>query len=220
MKAKGIVYVLTNPAMKDIVKIGKTTRKVDIRITELYKTGVPLPFECAYAAHVKDEIKAERALHQAFAPYRINNKREFFKVDSQQVIALLKYMELKEEIQKSEPNATSKINSEKQRAKRQRLKRFTFSDLGIPNHSCLTFGDKETTCIAWDHGFQPMVRLTKSSNNKSVDWKKGGFTLHALTRKLLGMNKSIKPFKYWQYEGKSLEELMENSSIFNQASSS
>ncbi|MFT7387743.1 MAG: hypothetical protein ACI8VC_000984 [Candidatus Endobugula sp.] len=41
----GIVYVLTNPAMPGIVKIGKTSRdSVDARLNELYSTGVPVPF--------------------------------------------------------------------------------------------------------------------------------------------------------------------------------
>ena len=45
-----IVYVLTNPAMPGIVKIGMTEREdVQRRMTELYSTGVPLPFECVIA---------------------------------------------------------------------------------------------------------------------------------------------------------------------------
>lgn len=48
---EGIVYVLKNPAMPGLVKIGITTRaEVHIRMTELYTTGVPLPFECSFAA--------------------------------------------------------------------------------------------------------------------------------------------------------------------------
>lgn len=49
----GIVYVLTNPAMPGLVKIGQTKRdKMDARLKELYGTGVPLPFECQYACRV------------------------------------------------------------------------------------------------------------------------------------------------------------------------
>ena len=55
-----IVYVLTNPSMPGIVKIGKTTREVGARLDELYSTGVPLPFECDYAARVSDESKVEQ----------------------------------------------------------------------------------------------------------------------------------------------------------------
>lgn len=50
----GIVYVLTNPAMPGLVKIGMTTRdNLDARMRELYGTGVPVPFECKYACKVK-----------------------------------------------------------------------------------------------------------------------------------------------------------------------
>ena len=45
-----IVYALTNPAMPGIVKIGMTDRDdVKRRMSDLYTTGVPLPFECAVA---------------------------------------------------------------------------------------------------------------------------------------------------------------------------
>ena len=50
--SEGIVYVLTNPAMPGMVKIGKTGREVEARLNDLYTTGVPLPFECAYAGRV------------------------------------------------------------------------------------------------------------------------------------------------------------------------
>ena len=50
---EGSVYVLTNPAMPNMVKIGKTTRDVELRLADLYSTGVPLLFECEYAAKVK-----------------------------------------------------------------------------------------------------------------------------------------------------------------------
>lgn len=43
---KGYVYILTNPSFKeDWIKIGKSSRPVDIRSKELDNTAVPLPFE-------------------------------------------------------------------------------------------------------------------------------------------------------------------------------
>ena len=43
----GIVYVLTNPAMEGLVKIGKTSRSaLENRMGALYSTGVPFPFNC------------------------------------------------------------------------------------------------------------------------------------------------------------------------------
>lgn len=45
--ANGIVYVLTNPAMPGLTKIGMTTQEeIGPRLSQLYTTGVPLPFEC------------------------------------------------------------------------------------------------------------------------------------------------------------------------------
>ena len=66
-----IVYVLTNPAMPGIVKIGMTDRlEVQPRMRDLYTTGVPLPFDCVIAREIEDKEAAEieRALHTAFDP--------------------------------------------------------------------------------------------------------------------------------------------------------
>src|SRR4051812_26836417 len=74
-----IVYVLTNEAMPGLVKIGLTTDSVEARLTTLSSaTGVPLPFECYFAAEVGDSVRVERILHQLFAESRINPRREFF----------------------------------------------------------------------------------------------------------------------------------------------
>ena len=52
---EGIVYILTNPAMQNLVKIGMTTRlEVGTRMSELYTTGVPVPaFECSFAGKLR-----------------------------------------------------------------------------------------------------------------------------------------------------------------------
>lgn len=71
-----IVYVVTNPAMPGLVKIGYTTHNdANTRIGQLYTTGVPVPFELEFACKVKNAEKVEKALHIAFSPYRINPKR-------------------------------------------------------------------------------------------------------------------------------------------------
>lgn len=42
---QGYVYILTNPSFKDDwVKIGKSSRPVNVRSKELDNTAVPLPF--------------------------------------------------------------------------------------------------------------------------------------------------------------------------------
>ena len=49
----GYVYILSNPVMPGLVKIGMTEREnLDARLKELYSTGVPVPFVCEYACQV------------------------------------------------------------------------------------------------------------------------------------------------------------------------
>src|SRR5207249_16022 len=84
---RGIVYVATNEAMLGLIKIGLTEGSVETRLTSLSSaTGVPLPFECYFAAEVADVARIERTLHQLFAEYRINPKREFFRLDPEKVV--------------------------------------------------------------------------------------------------------------------------------------
>ena len=90
-----IVYVLTNPAMPGMVKIGMTDRPdVQRRMNELYSTGVPLPFECVIAREIEDReaTEIENALHIAFGPYRVSDSREFFGIQPEQAEALLQVM--------------------------------------------------------------------------------------------------------------------------------
>ena len=90
-----IVYVLSNPAMPDLVKIGMTDQAdVRSRMRDLYSaTGVPLPFECHIAWRLSEEIpalKVERAIHEVLSPVRINPNREFFKTAVEGLKALLR----------------------------------------------------------------------------------------------------------------------------------
>ena len=84
----GIVYLLTNPAMPDLVKIGMTTQEdIDKRMKKLFTTGVPLPFECQYARKVtapRLRKPCTRLLHHSASlltasssAYRWNRPRPF-----------------------------------------------------------------------------------------------------------------------------------------------
>ena len=90
---EGIVYVLRNAAFPNLVKIGMTNRsEVEKRMSELYTTGVPLPFECVFAGKVENPKMVEAALHHAFLNSRINASREFFEIEDSQAIAVLKLL--------------------------------------------------------------------------------------------------------------------------------
>jgi len=78
----GYVYCMTNAAMPGLVKIGIT---IDLatRRDKLFSTGVPLPFDIAFARKLENTItplKAEKALFRIFAQHRVYPRREFFKL--------------------------------------------------------------------------------------------------------------------------------------------
>jgi hypothetical protein len=80
--APGWVYILTNPAMPKMVKIGLTTRTPKERAAELSSaTGVPLPFVVAWARAVSDCDFVEKAVHRMLADKRVNKSRDSFRVD-------------------------------------------------------------------------------------------------------------------------------------------
>src|SRR5271168_5325297 len=82
----GYVYILSNPSMPGLVKIGKTTTAPSQRMQELHSTGVPTPFELEFAVEVADCHASERAAHGALNQHRVSVNREFFEVSARQAI--------------------------------------------------------------------------------------------------------------------------------------
>lgn len=80
--ALGEVYILENESMPNIVKIGYTELCSEDRANELSKaTGVPLPFTVEESFLVENPKRLEKLIHLHLKKYRLNNKREFFKID-------------------------------------------------------------------------------------------------------------------------------------------
>ena len=75
----GVVYILTNEAMPNKVKIG-STGNLEQRIKSLDNTSIPIPFECFFAIEVPNAEEVERKLHKIFAKDRIRSNREFFDI--------------------------------------------------------------------------------------------------------------------------------------------
>lgn len=77
----GYIYILINPSMEGLIKVGKTTKDPKERASELSKaTGVPTPFIVAYQACVNNCSKAEMFVHIYLENkgYRVTSNREFF----------------------------------------------------------------------------------------------------------------------------------------------
>ena len=88
----GCVYILKNPAMPDLIKIGYTTRRAEDRARELYEgaLGVPKPFVVVHINDCEEPQELESTVHKRLANYRINNNREFFKYPADDAYELIK----------------------------------------------------------------------------------------------------------------------------------
>ena len=82
----GYLYILSNPEMPGLLKIGLTTRLVNERVVELNSaTGVPRPFKVEAYFESADPKSHEGSLHEQFAAYRVPG-REFFRMSLDEVI--------------------------------------------------------------------------------------------------------------------------------------
>ena len=138
-----IIYILTNPVLRDLEKIGRTTN-LEERLRSLSShSGVPVPFECYYACEVADSQDVERRLHGAFGDHRVNPKREFFRINTERVQMILEALSLQD------VTPTSDVVEDEQELEtlnRERSRRppFNFSMVDIKIGSELTFLKDET----------------------------------------------------------------------------
>ena len=199
-KSFQIIYVLTNPAMPGLVKIGKTTQQeVDGRMRQLYGTGVPVPFDCVFACQVKDAHEVEKVMHYAFGNTRINPNREFFKIEAERVIAVLKLLKVDDITAEFEEQLESEVDlADKQSAqnlKDSRRPRTDFHELGIENGSILVSKDSKLQ--------------VKVVDAKKVMLDNDLISLTEATRRLLGLadGYQIQPSPYWTFNGKTVKEI-------------
>lgn len=79
---EGFVYVLSNPSMPNLYKIGFTCN-LKKRLYDLNSySSTPTPFKLVYSCRVDDAEGEEKNAHSALAESRVNKKREFFKSKS------------------------------------------------------------------------------------------------------------------------------------------
>lgn len=194
-----IVYLLTNPAMPGLVKIGRTAQDTaQSRLDNLYTTGVPVPFELIFACRVEDSVRVEQALHIAFAPQRVNARREFFRIEPEQALAILRLLHI-EDATKAVEEQSSSISEQElgaTRALRARRPNLDFTTLGIPIGAELrcTRNDATVTVIG-----PRRVRLGTDE-----------LSLTAATREVMQLDYSVAPGSFWSYQGRTIHEFYED----------
>jgi hypothetical protein len=195
---QGIIYILTNPIMPGIIKIGKTTQEdVKLRMAQLYSTGVPLPFECEYAAKVNNIDEVERALHTAFGPDRVNPKREFFEIESNQAITIIKLLEIENvsPLVEQEADIIDEAELDAGRVFAQKRPKMNFIEMGIPIGAELVFNNNG--------------EIATVVSEKSVRFRDEETSLTNATRLALGEGYAynVAPGPYWRFNGRKLRDI-------------
>lgn len=76
----GYVYVLSNPDLPGLIKVGMTYKNPKLRAKELSSTtGVSSKYEIEYYGKVADRVLAEKAAHNRLKNF--HHRKEFFKVN-------------------------------------------------------------------------------------------------------------------------------------------
>ena len=84
------VYIMSNPSLEsDLYKIGFSRRHPSIRAKELYSSGVPTPFFVEYVIITENGQRLECDIHKRLESYRLNSKREFFKIRIHELVEIL-----------------------------------------------------------------------------------------------------------------------------------
>ena len=84
------VYILSNPSIPGMVKIGYTNNEPDVRVKEINRaTGIPTDFVVEFALPCVNGYEVEQLVHEELEDLRVNNRKEFFKVSVEDAIYLI-----------------------------------------------------------------------------------------------------------------------------------
>ena len=212
-KEKGFVYILTNESFReDWVKIGRSSRPVDVRSKELDNTAVPLPFKVYATIQTTKYTNVERIVHKQIdrlTDLRIRQNREFFNVEPTQALDILldlataiddavvmqyvddKPVQLYPSINNEKPQ-TVKIEKHVQR------KPFEFAMVGLKDGDMITFA--------------PLNIQVKVNGKNKVEFEGRLWSLSAFTGTYLPIEKqnnsgAYQGPKYFTYNNKTLWDL-------------
>ena len=205
-KEPGYVYILTNPSFReDWVKIGKSSRPVDVRSKELDNTAVPLPFEIFATMKTVKYNEVEKLVHKTIdrlTDLRIRQSREFFNVAPQ--LALDIFRDIATTIDDAEVtlyqdnkpiNESECKESQKREVKRPRFK-FSMCDIKI--------GEKIT--------FIPTGFVVKVASDDSIEYEDRIYKLSPFVGTFMpeeqrNTSGAYQGAKYFSYNGKVLDDL-------------
>ena len=209
-KKVGYVYILTNPSFReDWVKIGKSSRPVDLRSKELDNTAVPLPFEIFATLKTAKYEKVEKKIHKAIdrlTTLRIRKSREFFNIEPKVALDLLRdEAELLDDAEiilyrNNQPiiDPVEKKEISNSISKTQIRPPFKFSMVDIPVGSAITFNPT---------GLEVKVVDDNKIEYRGQKYKLSPFVRIFLPKEQQNSSGAYQGPKYFSYKGKVLADL-------------
>lgn len=191
--AKGYIYIMTNPALKDMVKIGYST-DVEKRRRELSTTALPFEYEIYATYETKGELEDKKLHHlidKLNPELRISANREFYLMSAEDAYDLLDAIRCisgsnnKLERVKTNPN----INKAK-----DRRPQINFSKCGIPIGAELVFVD--------DANIKAIV-----CGDKKVEYNGQEMSLSTLAQELKQFKSKPQGTAYFTYNGRPLIDI-------------
>ena len=212
-KEKGYVYILTNDSFReDWVKIGRSSRPVDVRSKELDNTAVPLPFKIYATIQTTKYTNVERIVHKQIdrlTDLRIRQNREFFNVEPTQALDILLDLAtaiddavVMQYVDDKPIQLYPSINNEKPQAvkteKHVSRKPFEFAMVGLKDGDMITFA--------------PLNIQVKVNGKNKVEFEGRLWSLSAFTGTYLPIEKqnnsgAYQGPKYFTYNNKTLWDL-------------
>lgn len=212
---QGYVYILTNPSFReDWVKIGKSSRPVDVRSKELDNTAVPLPFEIYATLKTSKYDKVEKQIHKQIdrlTDLRIRQNREFFNIAPSVALDIMRdiadflddaelavYVNGEPVISRSKEEDKEIEANSKDKKRRAQKPPFKFHMVGLQVGDTVVFDElQRPVTVATDDKVEYQGRL----------WSLSAFTREFLPEKKQNTSGAYQGPKYFSYEGKTLSEL-------------
>ncbi len=197
-KNRGCVYILTNRSFRDNwIKIGKTSKLIDVRTKQLDNTSIPLPFEIYATLETSKYNEVEALLHKTIdrlSDLRIRQNREFFNIDPEEAYGILKDISsLLDDASISEPMQVS--DDQEFDVKKKRKENFRFSMIGLKSGDTINF--------------TPANIDVKVSTDKKIEYEGRLYTLSAFAGTFMPVEQrnqaeSYAGPMYFTYNGENL----------------
>ena len=204
----GYVYILTNPSFReDWVKIGKSSRPVDVRSKELDNTAVPLPFEIFATMKTVKYNEVEKLVHKMIdrlTDLRIRQNREFFNVAPQIALDIFKDIAqtiddaVVTEYEDNKPKVPNESKCILKKEKSHKKPRFKFSMIGVKIGEMVTF--------------VPTGIEVKVASDDTIEYEGRIYKLSPFVGTFLPLERqtssgAYQGAKYFSYHGRLLDEL-------------